>query len=198
MEKQKIQHALASNNFDDMLEVYNHFKTNEKFKNVILKHNKFFNSGSAKPGEVKFSILLKIVKDIYRILEHSNYFVMAASKPPEIKVTPLTLDPKNKATASNPDEKNKENKNEKPKIVKNPVVNYKELPENLQKLYDEAGALKTEMKSLHAKMVAIKGKDINSNKARKKLVTQIAKNEEKFKENFEQIDAWWLTNKTAK
>lgn len=188
MEKEKIQEALAANDFDAMLEVYNAYKSDEKFKNVYLKQSAYFNGG--KEAGIKHSMLNKTVSNMFRILEQTNSFTRVVKKTDEpigVKKLQLPPPPEPKGVVK-----------QKPKVVKNPVVDYKELPADLQKLFDEAGKLKTESKSLHAMMEAIKGKDVNSNKKRKKLLNQLTANEEKFKENFEIIDKWWKENKVEK
>jgi hypothetical protein len=183
MKREQVYNAIISNDYAKMLEVFNHFKNDEKFKSVTSDQDKFFNEEKAKTGELRFNLLEKAVKNIFRILEQNNHFNQVNDLP-EITVKPLRPG----TPVKNPD---------KPVIKKNPIVDYKELPENLQKLYDQNGTLTSDMAKKHAEMTKLpKGKKYD--KDRKKLVNEKAAMEEQRDLNWKKIDEWWKENKIEK
>ena len=85
---------------------------------------------------------------------------------------------------------------ERPKVDKNPVVRYEELPANLQVRFDENGRLNTEMKSFHASLKLLKA-DPDAREKRKELAGEILKRQKSIRENWDLIDAWWNRQKES-
>lgn len=79
---------------------------------------------------------------------------------------------------------------QRPKIDRNPVVRYEELPVNLQVLFDENGRLHSEMKSLHARLKTLKEQP--SEKQQRALIArELVSRQAKSRSNWDQIDGWW-------
>lgn len=79
---------------------------------------------------------------------------------------------------------------QRPKIDKNPVVRYEDLPANLQLLYDENGRMITELKTYHAEIKQLKDVD-TATERRKILAEEIVRLQKATRENWDIIDAWW-------
>lgn len=79
---------------------------------------------------------------------------------------------------------------QRPKIDKNPVVRYEDLPANLKLLYDENGKMMTENKAFHAELKQLKDDDRQTER-RKVLAEEIIKRQKATRENWDIIDAWW-------
>jgi hypothetical protein len=79
---------------------------------------------------------------------------------------------------------------QRPKVDKNPVVRYEDLPEGLQILFDQNGKMYSEMKAFHAELKLIK--DNEQQKPRRAILAEeILKMEKAIRENWDVIDAWW-------
>jgi hypothetical protein len=79
---------------------------------------------------------------------------------------------------------------ERPKIDRNPVVRYEELPVNLQVLFDENGRLHSEMKSLHARLKTLKEQP-SERQQRALIARELVSRQAKSRSNWDQIDGWW-------
>jgi hypothetical protein len=79
---------------------------------------------------------------------------------------------------------------ERPKIDRNPVVRYEELPVNLQVLFDENGRLQSEMKSLHARLKTLKEQP-SEKQQRAIIARELVSRQAKSRSNWDQIDGWW-------
>jgi hypothetical protein len=78
---------------------------------------------------------------------------------------------------------------ERPKIDRNPVVRYEELPVNLQVLFDENGRLHSEMKSLHARLKTLKEQP-SERQQRALIARELVSWQSKSRSNWDQIDGW--------
>lgn len=85
---------------------------------------------------------------------------------------------------------------ERPKVDKNPVVRYEDLPANLQVRFDENSRLNTEMKSFHASLKLLKD-DQDAKEKRKELAWEILKRQKSIRDNWDLIDAWWNLQKES-
>ena len=83
---------------------------------------------------------------------------------------------------------------ERPKVDKNPVVRYEDLPVNLQVLFDENGKLQGEIKTLHEKLKLLKNK-ADAKDQRAKLARDIIQRQRKNRANWNEIDTWWAEQK---
>ena len=79
---------------------------------------------------------------------------------------------------------------QRPKIDRNPVVRYEELPVNLQVLFDENGRLHSEMKSLHALLKTLKEQP-SERQQRALIARELVSRQGKSRSNWDQIDGWW-------
>lgn len=188
MTKEHFLKTIASGSYSDLLEIYNKYKINKAF-------DAFFSQPqNPSPGTMHHKMLLQRVKDIYRKLLQSNGFSLIESKPvfnkpekastqnkpiqqpvPKIEVKQLNF----KAQAK-----------ERVQIKKNPSFYYDKLPDDMKVLYDQAGKLSSEMKSLHAEMRVLPGTADNDVR-RKELVNEIAAKEEQMDKNWQIIDDWY-------
>jgi glutathione peroxidase-family protein len=85
------------------------------------------------------------------------------------------------------------------RILKNPKVNYDELPVNLQKVYDRLEGLYREYDDKRVRMIELP-KDASHNAERKQLAQEIVALKKTITASWEEIDSWWEnrgeTNKT--
>jgi hypothetical protein len=79
--------------------------------------------------------------------------------------------------------------NERPKILKNPAVDYDLLPENLKLVYDRNSKLYTEIKSLHANLKIIAG--LQDKERIASLASEIVSRSKDIREGWNLIDSWW-------
>ena len=79
---------------------------------------------------------------------------------------------------------------ERPKIDRNPVVRYEELPVNLQVLFDENGRLQSEMKAFHARLKTLKEQP-SEKQQRAIIARELVSRQAKSRSNWDQIDGWW-------
>lgn len=180
MTKSQVINAINSNNYDDLLEVYNKYKIDKKYDKFFAEEqNPDINS-------LRYRMLLARVREIYRKLEQNNAFdpdaivaesvtgdkeVISESKP--IVVKPLAF-PKNTG---------------KVVIDNNPHIHRDKLPEEMQVLYDENGKMNQEAKSKHALLNVVQ-----SDAERKELMDQLCELEEKQVTNWAAIDRWYQDN----
>ncbi|MBW6490836.1 MAG: hypothetical protein K0B15_06525 [Lentimicrobium sp.] len=78
-------------------------------------------------------------------------------------------------------------------VVSNPIVDVKELPENLSSLYFQNKALTKEISQDHVQL-----KSVKTDTERKTLLDGIIEKESTRASNWKAIDAWWLENKNQK
>jgi len=159
------------------LEIYMEYRSNKKF-------DQFFQSVTEPaPGSMQFKMLLQKVNEIYRKVQQNP----GLTKPEPITVKPINIDElkKNKLDPIG---------SNRPRIVENPLVNVKELPEDLQKLYFENKALTKEISDLHTQLKALP-KDKRYDNKRKELANIICLKDDKRAANWLAIDTWWRDNK---
>lgn len=146
------------------------------------------------PGSISFLNRSQPTKIHWSVLERklSNYARVNGIKP-----APSLL-PVETITASVSYEKTAIEKAgiERPKVDKNPVVRYEDLPANLQVRFDENGRLNTEMKSFHASLKLLKD-DPDAREKRKELAGEILLRQKSIRENWDLIDAWWNRQKES-
>ena len=75
-------------------------------------------------------------------------------------------------------------------ILKNPKVNYNELPENLQRVYDQFEGLYRKYDDSRARLIDLP-KDASHNPERKKLAEEIVFLKKNIMANWNEIDTWW-------
>jgi hypothetical protein len=75
-------------------------------------------------------------------------------------------------------------------ILKNPKVNYKDLPENLQKVYDQFKGLYKDYDDKRAQMIDLP-KDAARNAERKQLAQEIVALKKTIMGSWDEIDTWW-------
>jgi hypothetical protein len=142
---------------------------------------KFFNTSA--PAKIHRSILLRKLEKYGRIN----------------KITPAPLPEVKKEVAKaalKVQQLPVKGKIERPKIDKNPVVKYDDLPVNLRLLFDENGKMMTEMKSFHAELKQLKD-DESAQERRQLLAEEILKRQKTTRENWDVIDTWWNKHKEA-
>lgn len=168
MTKEQFEKVLAKPSYKDLFDLYKTYGKDAK-KLAFLSHDT-----DAKPGSIHFNMVLKEVKDIFRILKNNNSFSAPApvAQAPVIKIEQKDIVvPPVKA---------------RPIIDHNPHVNRADLPERLQKAYDANGRMETENKTWFAEMKVAK-----TDAERKRLLNLICDNEEKQSCNWTEIDTWW-------
>jgi len=75
-------------------------------------------------------------------------------------------------------------------ILKNPKVNYDELPENLQRVYDRFEGLYRTYDDSRARLIDLP-KDVSHNPERKMLAKEIVALKKNIMSNWNEIDTWW-------
>ena len=144
------------------------------------------------PGSISFLNRSQPTKIHWSVLERklSNYAKVNGIKPAPSLLPVETL----AAHVSNEKPAVEKAGIERPKVDKNPVVRYEDLPANLQLSFDENGRLNTEMKSFHASLKLLKD-DPDAREKRKELAGEILKRQKSIRENWDLIDAWWNRQK---
>lgn len=169
-----IQHWLSDDkrNYQDGLVLYNQYKTS-------AKHDKFFNSVSnPDPGGIHFNLLTTQLQNISRKLKQNPSLIKG--KALEVK----KLSPTIKA------ERLGDQEAKRPRVVDNPLVDVKELPEHLQEKYFENKNLIKERSKAHAEMSNLPD-DKKNDADRKKLAGQVLNLDKKMADNWKAIDTWW-------
>lgn len=82
---------------------------------------------------------------------------------------------------------------QRPRIDKNPHVQYDKLPPHLQVLFDENGKLNNELRTYHAELKAI-ADDASKQGRREYLAKSAVAHGDQIRENWDTIDAWWAEN----
>lgn len=168
MNKEHFEKVLCKPSYQDLFEIYKAYGKDTK------KLAFFSQVADAAQASIHFNMILKEVKDIFRILKNNNSFAAVATIPqaPVIKIEQKDIVlPPVKA---------------RPIIDHNPHVNRADLPERLQKAYDENIKMETENKTSFAEMKVAK-----TDAERKRLLNTICENEEKQSSNWSEIDTWW-------
>lgn len=168
MNKEHFEKVLCKPSYQDLFEIYKAYGKDTK------KLAFFSQVADAAQASIHFNMILKEVKDIFRILKNNNSFAAVATIPqaPVIKIEQKDIVlPPVKA---------------RPIIDHNPHVNRADLPERLQKAYDANGRMETENKTWFAEMKVAK-----TDAERKRLLNLICDNEEKQSCNWTEIDTWW-------
>lgn len=161
------------------LQIYDQYKVNNKFDD-------YFHSVED-PGEndMHFKLLVKNVRDIHRKLLTNPALI----KTQTIVVKQIdTDDLKKKSGHRSPNAANR------PRIVENPIINPKDLPEDLQKLYFENKNLTKKLSVKHAEMADMDQAEKNNEK-RRQLADEICLMDDTRTANWNQIDTWWKDNK---
>lgn len=169
-----IQHWLSDDkrNYQDGLALYNQYKTS-------AKHDKFFNSVSnPDPGGIHFNMLTTQLQNISRKLKQNPSLIKGKSL--EVK----KLSPTIKAAKLSDEEA------KRPRVVDNPLVDVKELPEHLKEKYFENKNLIKERSKVHAEMRNLPD-DKKNDADRKKLAGQVLNLDKKMADNWKAIDTWW-------
>lgn len=148
---------------------------------ITVDNPQFFETQS--PSKIHMSLLIRQLSEYARV----NHI-----KPEPMKVLP---EPVVKSAPQKPEKPQKEytsavNSSKRPKVDKNPVVRYEDLPVNLQVLFDENGKLLGEIKTLHEKLKLLKNK-ADAKEQRAKLAREIISRQRKNRSNWNEIDSWW-------
>jgi hypothetical protein len=75
-------------------------------------------------------------------------------------------------------------------VLKNPKINYDELPENLQRVYDQFEGLYRDYEDKRARLIDLP-KDAAHNPQRKQLAGEIVAIKKTIAASWEEIDSWW-------
>ncbi len=179
--KQQLAAWLYTKNKD-----YHHGLTLMKSLGIGVENPKFFDV--PKPSKIHQSLLLRQLSEYARI----NGIKPAAIRANQLAVKPVVItnkvDTRVKHVPAN-------SSNKRPRVDKNPVVRYEELPANLQVLFDENGKIQGEIKSLHAKLKLLKD-DPGVKAERGELAIQIVSRQKKNRSNWDAIDSWWAGQDT--
>lgn len=173
MTREQVITAINGSDYQALLDIYKKYKINNKF-------DAFF---SGEPDTMRQNMLIQKVKDIFRKLEQSGVFAKPVVEVPQITVKPLDF----KKPAA------KTKTIERVVIDSNPHVKREDLPEKLQKLYDENGKMYGEMKSKHAALKV----ELKEEK-RKALVCCLSEYEDMINHNWSVIDKWYQDFKEGK
>jgi hypothetical protein len=168
MTKQQFEKVLSNPSYKELCEIYKAHGKDAK-KAAFLAQ-----VADAQPGSIHFNMVLKEVKDIFRIMKNNNAFTAEAfhvAPAPVIKIEQKDILPPVKS---------------RPIIDHNPHVNRADLPEHLQKAFDDNGKMESENKTMFAEMKVAK-----TNDERKRLLNAICENEETQSANWAAIDTWW-------
>jgi len=167
MNRQAIVTAIETQNYDQLLSVFKTHATDKRFM-------PYFEDGVNNRTSLHANMLVDKVKTILRILEQNKYFETAEEALPAIAVKET---PKKASKSA-----------EKPKITKNPHINYDDLSDEMKALYDANTRTNGEMKSLHAAMRAAQ-----TDERRAELRKDLDAMEEALQANWALIDAWYAT-----
>ncbi len=83
------------------------------------------------------------------------------------------------------------------RVLKNPRVNYDELPENLQRVYDRFEGLYRDYEDKRAQLIDLP-KEAVHNPQRKQLAGEIVALKKTITANWHEIDSWWENRKESK
>jgi hypothetical protein len=160
-------------------------------KRDYLQGVEIFSSISSDPDQIKFFKQQRASKVHMSILQRKLAHFARLNN---IAPAPMPVSEKN-TTASTGKQKNKIGATgmiARPKVDKNPVVRYEDLPGNLQVLFDENGRISTETKAYHAELKQLKDSDDIQAKERRKILTEaILSGQKIWRKNWDEIDLWW-------
>jgi len=185
----KIAEWLSNPNreFSDGLKIYNEYKVDKKLDGL-------FNVENPAPNSFQFNTLIQRVADIYRKLQANPLLIKAAP----ITSQPIDTDElKKKYTNRINSIKTNDPASNRPKIVANPIVDVKELPEKLQILYFETTELAKNRAGLHTEMARLDPHKKND-ATRQRLGNEIVQLDDTISANWARIDGWWKENKSPK
>ena len=139
MTRNELIQALNSRDYEVMHKAFMLHRKDKAYDN-------FFNAGLQNKTALHINMLHSKVLCILKILDQNGYFEKVEIKLPPIGVIktpqkPKKQEPKDNGTVS------------RPKVTKNPHVNYDDLSDNLKLLYDANVQMNGEIKSQHAIMV---------------------------------------------
>lgn len=140
------------------------------------------------PDQFKRNLLRRLLINFARINNvKPQKFVKVVSKAPGLqqKLKPSTASAPVVPVQSNLPASNK------PKVIKNPHVDYSQLPPELQTLFDNNAKLYNNVKSLHVALKGLKDADDQIEK-RADLCTQIIDLQAQIRTNWRTIDDWWV------
>lgn len=143
---------------------------------------------TGKPGKLHRSLLIRQIETYARI---NQIRPTPAKEIPAPVVNPHPVIPEVvrstevKATVPSP-------VMERPKVDKNPVVRYEDLPVELQVLFDENGRFNNETKAFHARLKTLKDSTASgAREERARLAGEILWRKDKMRSNWDRIDGWW-------
>lgn len=166
-------------NYKTGLEIYNAYKSNNKFDN-------YFNVESPSSESMQFKMLVQRVGEIHRKLEQNPNLIKSGP----ITVKPINTDELKKKFG----ERVSQLDPKRPRVVDNPLIDISQLPEDLQRLYLENKNLTKEIGQLHQELKAVPAGE-KYNAKRKTLADKITTKDDKRAENWSRIDTWWKENK---
>lgn len=150
---------------------------------VDSSKNKFFMVD--KPQTIHQNMLLKLLMNYARVNRIKPLAVVKTDNPV------VAGGKKNKPTGNDdPGGSGNKKQIQRPKIDKNPVVDYKSLPKNLQIRFDQNGRLNSEIKTYHAELKLI-ADDPEKKERRKVLAGLIVGIRKQMRANWDEIDSWW-------
>lgn len=184
MSLQEISTWLANpaKDYKTGLSIYNQYKTNNKFDDY------FNNAEDPKLHSMHFKLLVQRIKDIYRKIQ---------ANPATVKQQPQTLGVKQIDTEElkkKSGQHTSPNASNRARIVENPLINPKDLPEDLQNLYFENKKLTKELSVLHNEMADL-DPDPKNDETRKQLAEEICSMDDTRSVNWSKIDTWWKDKK---
>jgi hypothetical protein len=83
------------------------------------------------------------------------------------------------------------------RVLNNPKVNYDELPQNLQRVYDQFEGLYRDYEDKRARLIDLP-KEASHNPQRKQLAGEIVALKKTIMANWQEIDSWWENRKESK
>lgn len=178
--------ANPKRNYAKGVELYDKYKINKKF-------DKFFASANnPEPGSPQSQLLYKKLATIDRKLKQNTQLV--ESEKPTVKksisVKAINTDKKGKKTAKKSDDKTAKNDPKRPRIVENPLIDVKELPDDLKVKYFENKERTKLLSQKHEEL-----KKAKTDKDRKLIADQITVLENDRSAAWKEIDTWWNANK---
>lgn len=168
-------------NYKEGVSVYLKYRTRKNFDAFFAQVEE------PAPDSIHFTLLIKRMRDINRKLRSNPDRVKpeASKFSKSIEVKELTNKKKVEITPL------------RPLIVDNPMVDVKDLPEELQQKFFENKQYTKEMLGKHRDMCDIPEGDANDEK-RKALANEITDIDDKRAANWKEIDDWWKANKQPK
>ena len=64
MQKEQVTEAIASKEYEQKLDIFNNFKKESIFREQAKKMDKYVNEQHAKPGEMRFNMLDRAIRNI--------------------------------------------------------------------------------------------------------------------------------------